>query len=362
MLRPWTIDDSDETRPLHDARSPGGSTSPPSNHRPTSTGPGSSAPTPSGPTGPRSPTSSQWRGRAAGTVDVRVQDARCRRPVLGGLRPLPRTGSRVAGRAPPRRVGLRRPRPRARRGARQPGQPGVRAHRPASRPAPRGTAARQRDPRRACARTPSCSGGGATTHTRTPARASPRCSTRPCRPSAPSPRASCAPPAGHLLLCELVYKREWDLPGGVVDRHESPAACVVREVREELDLSVTAGPLLAVNWLPALHGWGDATVFVFDLGTVDADVVERAHLQQREILGVHWAGPGTGPGGSPPTTSGCSTRCTRTTAGRSTSRTARRPPDRATRHTPSVGASPVRRRTAAAGARWGRARLPRRGS
>ena len=97
--------------------------------------------------------------------------------------------------------------------------------------------------------------------------------------------------SGHVLLCELVYKREWDLPGGVVDRHESPAACVVREVREELDLVVTAGPLLAVNWLPALHGWGDATVFVFDLGTVDTDVIERAHLQQREIRDVHWTRP-----------------------------------------------------------------------
>ncbi|GAA2477669.1 NUDIX hydrolase [Terrabacter carboxydivorans] len=97
--------------------------------------------------------------------------------------------------------------------------------------------------------------------------------------------------ASQVLLCELVYKREWDLPGGVVDPHESPAACVVREVREELDLVVTAGPLLAVNWLPALHGWGDATVFVFDLGTVDARLIERAHLQQREIRGVHWTGP-----------------------------------------------------------------------
>ena len=101
---------------------------------------------------------------------------------------------------------------------------------------------------------------------------------------------------GRLLLCELVYKREWDLPGGVVDRHESPAACVVREVREELDLTVEAGPLLAVNWLPALHGWGDATVFVFDLGTVGADVVSQAHLQQREIRGVHWTGPADWPG------------------------------------------------------------------
>jgi hypothetical protein len=46
-----------------------------------------------------------------------------------------------------------------------------------------------------------------------------------------------------------------------------------------------------VNWLPALHGWGDATVFVFDLGTIDVDLVERARLQQREIRGVHWTGP-----------------------------------------------------------------------
>jgi len=102
--------------------------------------------------------------------------------------------------------------------------------------------------------------------------------------------------SGGLLLCELVYKRDWDLPGGVVDRHESPAACVVREVREELDLVVTAGPLLAVNWLPALHGWADATVFVFHLGTVDTEVIDRAHLQQREIRDVHWTTPDDWPG------------------------------------------------------------------
>ncbi|MEW1953671.1 NUDIX hydrolase [Terrabacter sp. NPDC080008] len=103
-------------------------------------------------------------------------------------------------------------------------------------------------------------------------------------------------PTGGILLCELVYKREWDLPGGVVDRHESPAACVVREVREELDLSVTPGRLLAVNWLPALLGWADATVFVFDLGTVEPEELDRAHLQQREIRAVHWTTPGDWPG------------------------------------------------------------------
>ena len=41
-------------------------------------------------------------------------------------------------------------------------------------------------------------------------------------------------PEGRVLLCELSYKKEWDLPGGVVDPGESPATCVEREIREEL--------------------------------------------------------------------------------------------------------------------------------
>lgn len=91
-----------------------------------------------------------------------------------------------------------------------------------------------------------------------------------------------------VLLCELVYKQEWDLPGGVVDPHESPAHCVVREVREELGVDVEVLGLLAVNWLPPWRGWSDATVFVFDLGVVDDEFTSRTTLQPREIRGVHW--------------------------------------------------------------------------
>jgi 8-oxo-dGTP pyrophosphatase MutT (NUDIX family) len=95
---------------------------------------------------------------------------------------------------------------------------------------------------------------------------------------------------GRALLCELVYKQEWDLPGGVVDPFESPAQCVVREVREELGVDVEVRSLLAVNWLPPWRGWSDATVFVFDLGVADEDLVARTTLQPREIRAVHWVG------------------------------------------------------------------------
>lgn len=91
-----------------------------------------------------------------------------------------------------------------------------------------------------------------------------------------------------ILLCELTYKGEWDLPGGVVDPHESPADCLAREVREELGLEVVPQRLLAVNWLPPWRGWSDATGFVFDLGVARDDLPDTATLEPREIRALHW--------------------------------------------------------------------------
>ena len=96
---------------------------------------------------------------------------------------------------------------------------------------------------------------------------------------------------GEVLLCQLVYKKDWDLPGGVVDPGESPAHCVAREVREELGLSLEVGGMLAVNWLPPYRGWDDALLVLFDLGSVEASILEEAVLQRREIKAVHWVDP-----------------------------------------------------------------------
>ena len=92
-----------------------------------------------------------------------------------------------------------------------------------------------------------------------------------------------------VALCQLTYKKDWDLPGGIVDPGESPADCVVREVKEELGLDVTVQGLLAVNWLPPYRGWDDALLCLFDLGHVPADFLDGATLQAREIKAVHWA-------------------------------------------------------------------------
>lgn len=92
-----------------------------------------------------------------------------------------------------------------------------------------------------------------------------------------------------VALCQLTYKTDWDLPGGIVDPGESPADCVVREVHEELGLEVTAQRLIAVDWLPPYRGWDDALLCLFDLGHVPESLIEETVLQPREIKAVHWA-------------------------------------------------------------------------
>lgn len=92
---------------------------------------------------------------------------------------------------------------------------------------------------------------------------------------------------GRLALCELTYKKEWDLVGGVADPDESPVESLAREIREEWGLELPVGELVAVNWLPPYRQWRDALLLVFDLGT-HPDLLDRLTLQPSELRAVHW--------------------------------------------------------------------------
>ena len=89
--------------------------------------------------------------------------------------------------------------------------------------------------------------------------------------------------SGRVLLCKLTYKNDWDLPGGVVEVHESPHLAVGRELEEELSLVVEPGALLLTDWLPSWSGWDDALCLVFDGGVHDPAILEKVVVQPREI-------------------------------------------------------------------------------
>ena len=91
---------------------------------------------------------------------------------------------------------------------------------------------------------------------------------------------------GRVLLCETQFKRDWELPGGVVEPGEPPRAGAVREVREELGLDLAVGRLLVADWMPPYLGWEDALELIFDGGLVSAGDLEGYVLQPSEIKTV----------------------------------------------------------------------------
>jgi 8-oxo-dGTP diphosphatase len=94
-----------------------------------------------------------------------------------------------------------------------------------------------------------------------------------------------------ILLVEPVYKDDWELPGGAVDADESPYDAAVRELKEELDLTVTPGRLLVVDWVPPRAGRTEGVMFVYDGGLLDPTDAARIRLPADELRSWAWSTP-----------------------------------------------------------------------
>lgn len=66
-----------------------------------------------------------------------------------------------------------------------------------------------------------------------------------------------------VMLVRPTFKPGWDIPGGYVERDESPLAACHREVREELGIAPPVGRLLVVDWAPHPKE-GDKVLYIFD--------------------------------------------------------------------------------------------------
>lgn len=95
-------------------------------------------------------------------------------------------------------------------------------------------------------------------------------------------------PQGRILLCKTTFKKDWELPGGIVEPGESPVLAARREVSEEIGLQLRIGRLLAMDWLPPYLGWSDAIELLYDGGEHPADLPERLVYDVREIVHAEW--------------------------------------------------------------------------
>jgi 8-oxo-dGTP pyrophosphatase MutT (NUDIX family) len=96
---------------------------------------------------------------------------------------------------------------------------------------------------------------------------------------------------GRVLLCQVSYKKDLELPGGVVEPDEDPATGASRELEEELGTALPLLGILAIDWLPRWEGWGDAVEILYDGGVHDPSLIDRLRPDGFEIKAISWHAP-----------------------------------------------------------------------
>lgn len=88
---------------------------------------------------------------------------------------------------------------------------------------------------------------------------------------------------GRLLIVKPSYKGYWSIPGGVVEKDESPKRGCLREIREEIGLSVSDIEFVSVSYSPDKEDKGESLQFMFNAGILDDEDISKIKIDGKEI-------------------------------------------------------------------------------
>lgn len=91
-----------------------------------------------------------------------------------------------------------------------------------------------------------------------------------------------------MLVLEPSYKPNWLVPGGVVEKSESPYEAAIRECKEEIGLPVEIVSFLCADYKRGNDEIGDAVHFLF-LGKLSKDAT--ICVDEKEIKQFYWMSP-----------------------------------------------------------------------
>ncbi|MEU9232430.1 NUDIX hydrolase [Streptomyces subrutilus] len=96
---------------------------------------------------------------------------------------------------------------------------------------------------------------------------------------------------GRVLVLTTSYKADLELPGGTVEGTETPEEGLARELKEELDLSLPVGRLLAVDSRPPGELGRSLVVHVHLVGPLRPEEAASISFADGEIVEARWLSP-----------------------------------------------------------------------
>jgi len=88
---------------------------------------------------------------------------------------------------------------------------------------------------------------------------------------------------GNILIVKPTYRSDWLLPGGIVEKDESPRQACVREIKEELNIELPLNKLLCVEYLSDDTQQTESVQFVFYGGLITESQISSILLPKPEL-------------------------------------------------------------------------------
>ena len=88
---------------------------------------------------------------------------------------------------------------------------------------------------------------------------------------------------GEILIVKPTYKDHWSIPGGVIDKDESPRQARIREVEEEIGLKLDISIFVAVGHTLDLGPKGESPQFIFYGGELTDTQAKSIKLPEKEL-------------------------------------------------------------------------------
>lgn len=94
---------------------------------------------------------------------------------------------------------------------------------------------------------------------------------------------------GELLIIKNSYRDYWTIPGGVVEKHESPWEGAVREAKEEIGLDVETDKLLVVDSSSSWRGdnkeyHDEVVVMIFSTKPLTNNDLKKLQMDNHEVI------------------------------------------------------------------------------